>query len=420
VTVGQYMTPEPVARLMADMFEPARRIRLLEPSVGRGALVQAMAARWGRLDGVAYELDPAMRPALAGVRLVRGDYLALPGDGPYTHAILNPPYAKIGARSEARRHCRAFGLETVNLYTAFVGKALTELAPRGQLVAIVPRSFCNGPYHRRFREFVLARAAITRLHLFDTRDTFDGVLQENVIVVLRRGVAQGDVRITTSGGADRRVPFAEVVRPGDPQRFVHVAIDPDPLTGTHRLADLGIDVSTGPVVDFRLREHLVERGRVPLLSPQHLDGAHVRWPSPGKRPNAIRRNAATERWLLPAGTYTIVRRLSSKEERRRVVAAVVRPEAIGRPAAIGFENHLNVFHAQRRGLSPALAWGLYAYLSSADVDAHLRRFSGHTQVNAADLRALPYPSRAALVRLGKRFLTQASARTSSSGWNSTG
>jgi adenine-specific DNA-methyltransferase len=42
-----------------------------------------------------------------------------------------------------------------------------------------------------------------------------------------------------------------------------------------------------------------------------------------KNPNAIERNDDTEKWLYPTGCYCVVRRFSSKEERRRIVASVV-------------------------------------------------------------------------------------------------
>jgi len=63
---------------------------------------------------------------------------------------------------------------------------------------------------------------------------------------------------------------------------------------------------------------------------------------------------------------------------------------------VGFENHLNVIHCDRRGLPFALARGLVGYLNSQAVDDYFRTFSGQTQVNATDLRHLRYPSRVEL------------------------
>jgi adenine-specific DNA-methyltransferase len=76
------------------------------------------------------------------------------------------------------------------------------------------------------------------------------------------------------------------------------------------------------------------------------------------------------------------------------------PESVRAPV-VGFENHLNYFHANGQGLSRTLARGLAAYLNSPLVDDYFRLFSGHTQVNAADLRRLPYPSLKELEGLGR-------------------
>ena len=139
----------------------------------------------------------------------------------------------------------------------------------------------------------------------------------------------------------------------------------------------------------------------PLLYPGHFNDK-TGWPKVGfKKPNAMARCPETMKWLYPNGHYVVVRRLSSKEEKRRVVAHYVQPENFpGRPY-LGFENHLNVFHRRKQGLSPELARGLTLYLNSGFVDAFFRRFNGHTQVNATDLRALPYPSAEMLEELGR-------------------
>ncbi len=102
---------------------------------------------------------------------------------------------------------------------------------------------------------------------------------------------------------------------------------------------------------------------------------------------------------MPAGTYVLTKRFSAKEEKRRLVAAVY-----DGPAA-GFENHLNYFHRKGQGLDPVFAAGLAAFLNSTAVDLYFRQFSGHTQVNATDLRNLHYPSQAAIELLGRSGLS---------------
>jgi adenine-specific DNA-methyltransferase len=222
--------------------------------------------------------------------------------------------------------------ETSNLYTGFVALIHRLLAPGGELVAITPRSSCNGPYFQPFRE---------------------GFLQQMSL---------------------RRLPV------------------------------LGVTVSTGRVVDFRLREALRQEageGAVPLLYPCHFNGGKVHWPKPaGRKPNAIVDTAVTRPWLVPSGTYLLTKRFTSKEERRRLVACLFDPELIPAPW-IGIGNHLNYFHADGAGLDRELALGLFVYLISTLVDDYFRRFSGHTQVNATDLRKLPYRDRVMLTAMGK-------------------
>jgi hypothetical protein len=256
------------------------------------------------------------------------------------------------------------------------------------------------------------------MHLFDSRNKAfkdDDVLQENIILLLERGGQQGDVIVTTSTDdsfADlvtHTHPFNRIIFPDDSERFIHVPTSPErnaiELSTAIRcsLEDIGIKVSTGPVVDFRLKEHLREMpepGTVPLLYPAHFTGQNIEWPKPDiKKPNAIQRNAETEKWLYPLGFYCVVRRFSSKEEKRRIVASVVQPDIFGNAEMLGLENHLNVYHENKHGLPEALARGLAMYLNTTGVDENFRRSSGHTQVNATDLKMMKYPSRKALIAL---------------------
>jgi len=108
------------------------------------------------------------------------------------------------------------------------------------------------------------------------------------------------------------------------------------------------------VVEFRAKPHLrngSEEGTVPLIYPAHFLEGHVAWPKPGSRkPNAIVASAETAELLVPAGTYVLVKRFSSKEERRRIMAALYDPQRMP-SALVGFENHLNYYHGHGSGMS---------------------------------------------------------------------
>jgi adenine-specific DNA-methyltransferase len=446
--LGQFMTPAPVARFMAGLFPPAtmQTCRLLDAGAGVGALTSAFLDRWvsdrdlsfGRVEAEAHEIDNTLRVHLEQTldsyakrlpftyRIFSGDFILeaacrrMQTSGRFTHAILNPPYKKIHSTSPHRLILRQAGIETVNLYSAFVALTLTLMAPGGHVVAIIPRSFCNGPYYRPFRMFLLRHAALRHIHLFASRSAAfkdDEVLQENVIIRAERAAQQGEVVISNSTddqfadlSTDRHA-FERIVFPDDPEQFIHVPgslgrnmieLSPDIR---HSLNEIGIEVSTGPVVDFRLQHHIQQspdKGTVPLLYPGHFAAHAIQWPKDGiKRGNAIKLNAATERWLYPNGFYTVARRFSAKEERRRIIASVVKPEAFPGAAKLGFENHLNVFHEDKHGLPEDIAHGLAAFLNTTAVDECFRRFNGHTQVNATDLRLMKYPSRKALIALGQ-------------------
>jgi len=455
--LGQFLTPLPVADFMTSLFGPLpETVRLLDAGAGAGFLTAAFVRRCcDNRDGVRsievslFEIDEAILEALeatmcqcerqcaaAGIRFtfsirsadfieemstsLAGDMFA--SDPPaFDAAIANPPYRKISSDSAERRALRRIGVETSNLYTGFIALIHRLLVPGGQLVAITPRSFCNGPYFRPFREDLLDHLELRRLHVFESRKAAfrdDKVLQENIILHAVKGRNRPrKLTVSSSSGehgdevTETVIPFDEVVHPHDPGRFIHIPSASD--HGTAKtimdgldagLADLGLTVSTGRVVDFRLRDALrkePEPGTVPLLYPCHFNGGTVHWPKlEARKPNAILDNDETRPWLVPSGVYLLTKRFTSKEERRRLVACLFDPDEV-KAERVGFENHLNYFHAGGQGLERTLAVGLYIFLNSTVVDQYFRRFSGHTQVNATDLRSLAYPDRATLQAMGR-------------------
>lgn len=443
--LGQFMTPTAIARFMTSLFTPLgkRRIHLLDAGAGIGSLTAAFASmalhdKAKSFDVETWEIDTAIHfpltETLNGCRdafhaakipfnycLRTEDFIEAVPAQIFTHAILNPPYKKINSDSQHRKSLRQAGIETTNLYSAFVALALLSLKDGGELVAITPRSFCNGTYFKPFRKLILEQAALLRVHVFESRDHAfkgDDVLQENVIFHLVKGKPQGEVVISSSINAsfldmtERTVPFSNVVMRDDPDNIFYLVPEgEDPMIEagirayTRTLEELGFGIATGPVVDFRIRSYLrqdMEKGCVPLVYPFHFVNGFISHPKQdSKKPNAILDNEETLKWLMPSGSYVVVRRLTSKEEKRRIVPAVFNPQKVPGDR-IGFENHLNVFHANKKGLPPKVAKGLAVYLGSTLVDQWFRRFNGHTQVNAGDLRAMRYPDLETLTEWGSR------------------
>jgi|DewCreStandDraft_4_1066084.scaffolds.fasta_scaffold04151_7 adenine-specific DNA-methyltransferase len=456
--LGQFLTPAPVAQFMTGMFAPqGRDISILDAGAGVGSLTAALIARFvggprtaTRIRATLYEIDSALAQALertmadcaelcatCGVmfeyEVLREDFLGaaaaaltLPLAGTsrtdFDCVILNPPYRKINGESETRRILTAAGIEANNLYSAFLAMAARLLKQGGELVAITPRSFCNGPYFKAFRRDFFSRMTLDRLHVYESRSHAfrdDEVLQENLIFHAVRTQKRPDAVVISSslGPLDPsprmwRVSYADVIHPRDPEMVVHVIADEagrkaadvaDQLSCS--LHDLGLSVSTGRVVDFRARPYLrvnPDARSVPLIYPFNLENGYVVWPKPHpKKSTAIKSESATADLLIPSEVYIVVKRFSAKEERRRIVAALYDPDLIRCPA-VGFENHLNYYHAEGRGLPRPLARGLTAFLNSTLADTYFRNLSGHTQVNAQDLRRLKYPSREQLLLIADR------------------
>lgn len=302
--MGQFLTPASVATFMARMVECKKSVvRILDPGAGIGSLSAALVAVMCRtslrphaIALTAYEIDPLLigylRTTLdlcravseevgigfearivaedfleVGASTFTGDLFAEREDERFDCAILNPPYRKIRTDSRERELLREIGLETTNLYAGFLAVTARLLVAGGEMVAITPRSFCNGPYFEPFRRFFLREMRFRRIHVFDARDRAfaeDEVLQENVVLrAVRTTDPATNVVVSSSLDLDesrlriRTLNHDDLVRPGDPHAFIHIVPDGDGDPIRHQierlhasLADLGLTVSTGRIVDF--------------------------------------------------------------------------------------------------------------------------------------------------------------------------
>lgn len=350
--LGQFFTPHQAAELIASMPRlPGGRntIHVLDPGAGSGMLMAALVQRLvderrgSSVHVTAVEVDNEVIPALAATAELCRQFAAAHGvaltvdircedlveaatglasadlSGMFDLVIMNPPYAKLAAGSAQRQALLSYGIDCPNLYAAFLAVGVLALRPGGQLAAITPRSFANGPYFERFRTFLLRSLALERIHIFESRSTIfsdTGVLQENVVFSGTMGGDPGGVRFTVSRDHTDRpieyvVDYEDVVRPDDPHRFIRITTgDADTAVAATMagmpavLSDVGISVSTGKVVDFRARDNLRDKpapGCVPLIYPGNLQNGAIEWPRAVRKPQGFAlASEADNRLLVPA------------------------------------------------------------------------------------------------------------------------
>lgn len=449
--LGQFFTPIAAAQMMVSLLNNLPdKIRVLDPGAGVGILSAAFISHILSIDGlnvsnieiVAYELEPIFVPYLTKTMNICSQLCSLRGiefsfeihktsfidaavSQPnharlYDIAILNPPYRKIKASSKEWQILRNASLPSANLYTAFMALSTILLKRDGQFLSITPRSFCNGPYFLQFRRMFLSQMSIHNVHIYNSRvKTFSGVIQENIILHATKCSKHSQVIITSNNDpldkdmTTQVVEFDELIHPNDPDMIIRLVannIDRRIRELVHglncNLSDLGINVSTGRVVDFRAKDILrnpQDPGAVPLIYPAHFVKGYVKWPiDQFRKPSALDYLGSRDKLLVPNDYYVLVKRFTAKEEKQRVAAVVLDPNRL-EFEHIGIENHLNYYHQNGAGLSHSFAKGLAAFLNSSLVDQYFRQFSGHTQVNAADLRNLKYPEFSSLIRLGSRI-----------------
>jgi len=339
-------------------------------------------------------------------------------------AIMNPPYFKVRKESSHAKLMAKIVHGQPNIYAFFMALAAKFLKPDGEMVAITPRSFCNGLYFRGFRQWFFERAGLDHIHIFESRtETFkqSSVLQESIITKVHRlGTPSPKVMVTSSFGGDpaedgQRSELSvedvidnsggdQIIRipENDHDREIMRLVESFPL----RFSETGLRISTGPVVLFRATQYLLAdpngRSAVPLLHAHNVKPFAVPWPlAKNGKHAAFKCCEESRRLLVPAGNYVLIKRFSAKEEKRRLVAGCLL-KAHTPFSHVGIENHVNyVYHGQRE-LSEDEVFGIAALFNSQLIDRFFRTVSGSTQVNATEIRAMNFPDLESLDRIGKQ------------------
>lgn len=452
--LGAYYTPPPLVARLLDQAEGAgfdfAQGTAIDPACGGGAFLSPVALRmWsrGRQGGASdewifrslmkrlrgIELDPfaawmslalleaALLPLCIAAKMRVPEDIVITGNaleprdiGQFDLVIGNPPYGRVTLEPVMRSLYARSLYGHANLYGLFTDLAL-RLTKRGGVISyLTPTSFLGGQYFMALRRLLTTEACpVTFDFVADREGVFDDVLQETLLtsfkvtgnqrparvsLVIPKGLNAariekiGDIAVQ-AGGAPWLLPRT----PGDADFLAQIRQMPT------RLADFGYSVSTGQLVWNRHKDQLrqiQEKGCLPLVWAESVtpDGFSFSAARRGHVP--FIRVKKEQPHLITKAECVLIQRTTSKEQDRRLFAAVLPSAFLKEHGGAVIENHLNMVYPDRKApvVSPAT---IAALLNSRAVDRAFRCISGSVAVSAYELNSLPLPSVEQLLELEK-------------------
>ena len=213
--LGAFYTPESMADILADWVVQTGQERLLEPSVGDGALLRAALACAERrspdalgLCLVGCDLD---EDALAGVRqwllpkhvLLSGDFLHTQPEeiSPVDGIISNPPFTRHHALPKPLRDAirERFAIRgAAGLWVAFLLHSMRFLTPGGRMAAVVPGAALFATYGRQALTRICAQFEHVEIRQIIDKPLWSSHAEERGAILLARGFLAGSCSLPSA------------------------------------------------------------------------------------------------------------------------------------------------------------------------------------------------------------------------------
>lgn len=340
--------------------------------------------------------------------------------------IGNPPYGRVTLPAADRARFKRGLYGHANLYGLFTDMALRHTKAGGIIAYVTPTSFLAGEYFKNLRALLGRDAPPATIDFVSARKgIFEDVLQETLLATYRRGasIVCVDVHeiVPADGGRFTAEGIGTITLPADPslpwllpRNSRQTSLVARLHAMTHRLADWGYTVSTGPLVWNRFKDQLASapgRNRLPLIWAEAVtsDG-HFSYRAEKKNHTPYFEVRRGDDWLIVDYPCVLLQRTTAKEQARRLIAAALPDAFLAEHGAVVVENHLNMLRPIKDD-PPVAAEVLAAFLNSAAADRAFRCVSGSVAVSAYELEALPLPSSEELGELRYLVRQQASRQT---------
>lgn len=425
---GQFFTDAHIAEFMSNLFsvDTTKELKVLDCGAGNGmlsvALLNTLIERGATsiiLD--LFEIDEDVIPMLQNnlqnlanshtnisisFNIINENFILFDHTEKYDCVISNPPYFKLNKHSVEAMHMDYVVHGQPNIYMLFMAKSAELLKDNGEMIFITPRSFTSGLYFKRFRAYLLENVSIVNIHNFHSRKKHfknESILQETIITKMVKAPCNTTTITTSEDSHFTDLETLEVSRKyliDTNENIIRLPSSKEDLeildiffNMQNTFSSMGYKISTGKVVIFRSREFLsvIEvEGFVPMLYMNHFKDNTLYFPIESNKAQYIACNEKSMKLLIPCDNYIVVKRFSSKEQKKRINIGYIFKKDID-CEYLGLENHLNYVYKAGGSFSISELKKLGEYLSSDMVDRYFRIINGNTQVNASEITSLPIP-----------------------------
>lgn len=197
---GQFFTPAPTARLMAEWVCAIKPKRIFDPAVGTGALLRAAHSLAPNAELTGWDIDSRClnfaAQCLPGfTKLHNADYLTSQDAGLYEGIIANPPYIRhhdvaydfdIHGRFSSEHQINISRL--ANTYILFTLKALSRLAEGGRAAFLIPAEWANANFGDCLKRYFLKHKMLAKVIYFSHSGfVFDDNYSTGCVLLLEKG-----------------------------------------------------------------------------------------------------------------------------------------------------------------------------------------------------------------------------------------
>jgi hypothetical protein len=362
------------------------------------------------LSPLAEKSPPGRRRQIKNIIEVRNTLTSAGTNNEFFDLIIgNPPYGKVSLEPYLRESYSRSLYGHANLYGLFMDAAL-RLSNPGALIALVTStSYLGGMYFKALRRLFLHEAPPVSMDFIeDRKGVFDEVLQETMITLFKKNKKKTpciNINIVKANGSESPVEVKHigqfVMNPRDnepwkiPRNEVHLALFGNIKKMTCRLENLGYTAITGQLVWNRhknqLKDDFIENSYPLIWAESIMNDESFRFNYSRKNHKPYFKLQENQAYLLTKETCILVQRTTAKEQKKRIMAAILPGPFVDEYKGVVVENHLNIIKPIKRKQVSISLEALKFILNANALDMVFRSMNGSVAVSAYELKSLPMP-----------------------------